>query len=125
MRLQFLALTALPALTSAAYCSGKPSPDAQPNLHPIMTPTPTIIRSVPNAVLQRLGTGDDNISVVHLWGSAYAAHRSRKLCAILWREIARTSTECAGPPQVREGRRARPADEGQHAGLLQRRVRLL
>ena len=71
MRLQFLALTALPALTSAAYCSGKPSPDAQPNLHPIMTPTPTIIRSVPNAVLQRLGTGDDNISVVHLWGSAY------------------------------------------------------
>ena len=82
MRLQFLALTALPALMSAAYCSGKPSPDAQPNLHPIMTPTPTIIRSVPNAVLQRLGTGDDNISVVHLWGSAYAAHRSRKFCAI-------------------------------------------
>ena len=40
MRLQFLALTALPALTSAAYCRGKPSPDAQPNLHPIMTPTP-------------------------------------------------------------------------------------
>ena len=87
MRLQLLALTALPALTSAAYCSGKPSPDAQPNLHPIMTPTPTIIRSVPNAVLQRLGTGDDNISVVHLWGSAYAAHRSRKFCAILWRKL--------------------------------------
>ena len=51
-------------------------------------------------MLQRLGTGDDNISVVHLWGSAYAAHRSRKFCAILWRKIARTSTECAGPPAL-------------------------
>jgi hypothetical protein len=57
--------------SNAAYCHGKPQPDAKPNLNPIFTSDPVFVREVKNAKLYTVGDGDDKISVVHLWGSPY------------------------------------------------------
>ena len=56
------------AVVFAAECHGKPSPSAKPNLNPILTGDPVFVRSVKNAKLYKVGTGDDSISLVHLWG---------------------------------------------------------
>ena len=67
-----LALTAcIVAWASAAECNGKPDPNALPNLNPILTAPHTFVRSVPNASLYTVGSGDDTINVVHLWGTPY------------------------------------------------------
>lgn len=63
------ALVAQPA--AAAYCGGKPSPNAQPNLFPINSTTPTFVRQVSNGKLYRAGTPGFDFWVAHLWGSAY------------------------------------------------------
>ncbi len=55
----------------AAFCNGKPHPDAKPNLNPIFKSDPVFVREVKNAKLYTVGDGDDKISVVHLWGSPY------------------------------------------------------
>jgi len=55
----------------AAECNGKPSPSAKPNLNAIITNEPVFVRSVKNAKLYYVGTGDDKINLVHLWGSPY------------------------------------------------------
>lgn len=55
----------------AAYCHGKPDPGAQPNLNPIYTAAPTFVKAVPNGKLYVVGDGDDQISVVHVWGTPY------------------------------------------------------
>ena len=75
-RLGFLSLSAAVLLlllqpSNAAYCHGKPQPDAKPNLNPIFTSDPVFVREVKNAKLYTVGDGDDKISVVHLWGSPY------------------------------------------------------
>ena len=75
-RLVFLSLSAAVLLlllqpSNAAYCHGKPQPDAKPNLNPIFTSDPVFAREVKNAKLYTVGDGDDKISVVHLWGSPY------------------------------------------------------
>ena len=57
--------------SGAAFCNGKPKPDAKPNLNPIFTSSPVFVREVKNAKLYTVGDGDDKISVVHLWGSPY------------------------------------------------------
>jgi len=57
--------------SNAAFCNGKPKPDAKPNLNPIFTSSPIFVREVKNAKLYTVGDGDDKISVVHLWGSPY------------------------------------------------------
>lgn len=57
--------------SNAAFCNGKPKPDAKPNLNPIFTSDPVFVREVKNAKLYTVGDGDDKISVVHLWGSPY------------------------------------------------------
>ncbi len=56
---------------AAAYCHGKPSPSAQPNLHPIQSGAPKLLGTVPNGVLQSVGEGDETIRVVHVWGTPY------------------------------------------------------
>lgn len=58
-------------LALAAYCSGHPSPNAQPNNNPVWTGTPTFVRSITNAALYTIGSGDTEIPVVHLWGTPY------------------------------------------------------
>ena len=60
----------------AAECNGKPDPNAQPNLNPILTTPHTFVRSVPNASLYTVGSGDDSINVVHLWGLLRCVLRS-------------------------------------------------
>jgi isopenicillin-N N-acyltransferase-like protein len=74
--LTFLSLSVVFALflvqaSDAAFCNGKPKPDAKPNLNPIFTADPVFVREVKNAKLYVVGDGDDKISVVHLWGSPY------------------------------------------------------
>jgi hypothetical protein len=57
--------------TDAAYCTGKPSPNATANLQPILIGAPRLVRSVPNGKLFEVGTGDDVVPVVHLWGTPH------------------------------------------------------
>eukprot|EP00054_Salpingoeca_dolichothecata_P003339 m.26484 g.26484 ORF g.26484 m.26484 type:complete len:436 (-) comp13773_c0_seq2:137-1444(-) len=57
--------------TLAAECHGKPKPDAPPNTNPILSDPPRFVRAVKNAKLYMVGSGDDTISLVHLWGSPY------------------------------------------------------
>lgn len=59
------------ALVSASYCHSHPSPTAQPNVFPITQPEAVFVRSVPNGALYELLVHDQNIAVVHLWGSPY------------------------------------------------------
>jgi len=74
--LAFLSLSAVITLlllntSDAAFCNGKPHPDAKPNLNTIFTADPVFVREVKNAKLYTVGDGDDKISVVHLWGTPY------------------------------------------------------
>ena len=72
MRLMLAALCLLAARTaSAAYCHGAPDPSAKPNLHPIQGKPPVHVRAVSNGLLETAGEGDELISIVHLWGTAY------------------------------------------------------
>ena len=56
----------------AAFCSGKPSPAAQTNNNTIDTGAPVFVRSVANGSLYSVGSGEDRIAAVHLWGDAYS-----------------------------------------------------
>jgi isopenicillin-N N-acyltransferase-like protein len=68
MLLRCLVLALAVASGLAAECNGKPSPGAKPNLNAIITGDPVFVREVPNAKLYYVGSGDDVIPVVHLWG---------------------------------------------------------
>ena len=71
MRLVLLLALALTCNVSASYCNGKPNPAAKPNLNAIDSSPPTLVRTVKNGKLYHVGTGDDKISLVHLYGTAY------------------------------------------------------
>ncbi|XP_045191450.2 protein dcd1B-like [Mercenaria mercenaria] len=58
-----------PAL--AAYCHGKPDPNAQQNLNPIFHGEPRFVRQVKNGKLYVAGEAQDAFNVVHLWGTPY------------------------------------------------------
>lgn len=64
-------LATLPLLVSGAECHGKPSPTALPNTQPVDFSAPRPNKTVTNGMLQYVGTGDDEIAIMHLWGSAY------------------------------------------------------
>jgi len=62
----------------SAFCSGRPCGHhaCQQNNHPLSTAAPLFVRDVRNvtggnATLYSVGIGDDKISIVHLWGTAY------------------------------------------------------
>jgi exportin-7 len=40
-------------------------------LNPIIDEKPVFVREIKNAKLYRIGSGDDSINVVHLWGTPY------------------------------------------------------
>ena len=72
-----LLLSVADLVTEAAYCHGSPSPDAKPNLFPIITAEPKLVKSVKNGRLYDAGLFD----VVHLYGTPYemgAAHAALK-----------------------------------------------
>jgi isopenicillin-N N-acyltransferase like protein len=66
-----LVASAFVAVCDAAFCHGHPDPNAKPNLKPIDTGAPVFVKSVPNAELWTVGTGEYAVSVVHLWGTPY------------------------------------------------------
>ena len=62
----FTSNPALPVHSDAAFdCSGTPNTKA------IWTQDPVFVRSVPNGALYQVGNATQNLSVVHLYGTAY------------------------------------------------------
>lgn len=55
----------LPRSTAAFNCTGTP------NRHPVWTQDPVLVTTVPNGALYHAGNATHNISVVHLYGTAY------------------------------------------------------
>lgn len=72
-RLVVLSLVVSLGVVDAAFCNGRPSPDAKPNMNSIINVLESgdFVRSVPNGSLYHVGNGEDRISVVHLWGGPY------------------------------------------------------
>jgi len=66
-----LVVFACAAAVFAAECHGKPDPNAKENDNPIQAGDPVFVKSVKNAKQYTIGTGDDIINVVHLWGTPY------------------------------------------------------
>lgn len=46
----------------------QPDPNAKPNLNPIQTDPPKFIKQVKNGKLYSVGSGEDIIYLVHVWG---------------------------------------------------------
>jgi len=55
----------------SAYCHGKPDPNAKPNLQPIYTDAPRLVKSTANGKRYTVGNGEDAFDIVHVWGDAY------------------------------------------------------
>jgi len=69
-------LSLLLSPVNGAFCNGKPHPDAQENNNTLDVAAPRYVRSSinatgGNATLYLAGTGDDVLSIVHLWGTPY------------------------------------------------------
>lgn len=63
----------LASSANAAYCGGKPNPNALPNGYPINTAPPTLIptRVAPNGKAYLAGEPGFEFYVAHLWGTPY------------------------------------------------------
>jgi len=61
----------LPSAAYSAYCHGGPQEDAPPNLKPILTAPPTFIRESTNGKLFEVDTGNNKVSILHVWGTPY------------------------------------------------------
>lgn len=66
-----VAFVSLLQFSEAAECHGKPSPTAKPNNNPIYVDPPSFVKSVPNGKLFTVGIGEDEINIVHVWGTPY------------------------------------------------------
>lgn len=64
-----LSVALLPYTASAAYCNMKSNVTGVPNLIPIDLSEPVFVRRVPNGELYTVGSGDDIVSLVHLYGT--------------------------------------------------------
>jgi len=69
--LEFFLASLLPAAGYGAYCHGGPKPDAAPNSKPILMAPPKFVRESTNARLYEVDTGNNKVSILHVWGSAY------------------------------------------------------
>jgi hypothetical protein len=67
----FLAIASLCSVSLAAFCHGKPDPNAKPNLFPINTDAPVFVKSVKNGHLYEATMGDRKLPIVHLYGTPY------------------------------------------------------
>lgn len=72
MRLPLLAfaLTMAMAGMEAAECNGAATPGPR-NVHPIDEAAPVFVKAVPHGKLYRVGQGDDEKDLLHLWGTPY------------------------------------------------------
>eukprot|EP00762_Andalucia_godoyi_P002520 ANDGO_02687.mRNA.1 Protein dcd1A len=68
-----LALVCAGTVLEAAYCHGKPQPNV-PNTQPVYSATTTaqLLRTTSNAKVYVVGSADDTVHLVHLWGSSGA-----------------------------------------------------
>lgn len=56
---------------SAAFCHGKPKPDAKPNAYPILDADPVLMRTSTNGKAFQVGTGGDAYWMIHVYGTPY------------------------------------------------------
>lgn len=61
----------LPSASLSAYCHGSPTPNAPRNLHDILTAPPKFVRETPNGKLFEVSTGNNVVSILHVWGTPY------------------------------------------------------
>jgi hypothetical protein len=69
--LSFALASLLSQSTLAAYCGGRPDPNAQPNAYPIERGEPRFSHSVKNGHAFEAGPPGAEFRVLHLYGSAY------------------------------------------------------
>ncbi|KAA0153182.1 hypothetical protein FNF27_07763 [Cafeteria roenbergensis] len=62
---------ALASSAGAAYCHGKPNPNAQPNLYDINEDAPVPVRTHANGKAFRAGKPGFDFWVIHVWGTPY------------------------------------------------------
>ena len=60
------------------HISLQPDPNAKPNLNPIQTDPPKFIKEVKNGKLYSVGSGEDMIYLVHVWGMSWALYSFSK-----------------------------------------------
>jgi len=68
MKLSFIAQI---GATLGAFCHGGPKPDAPANEMPILDSPPVFDREIKNAKLYWADSGNNKISIVHVWGTPY------------------------------------------------------
>merc|ERR1712131_366819 len=68
MKLSFIAQI---GATLGAFCHGGPKPDAPQNEMPILDSPPVFDREIKNAKLYWSDSGNNKISIVHVWGTPY------------------------------------------------------
>eukprot|EP00003_Mantamonas_plastica_P022198 TRINITY_DN3728_c1_g1_i5.p1 TRINITY_DN3728_c1_g1~~TRINITY_DN3728_c1_g1_i5.p1 ORF type:complete len:503 (+),score=159.67 TRINITY_DN3728_c1_g1_i5:1773-3281(+) len=66
-----LFITLYAATAHAAYCHGKPDPNAPANTIPIYNQPPVYNKAVPNGKLYIAGPPDDRVYLTHVYGTAY------------------------------------------------------
>ncbi len=62
----------------AAECNGKSKP-GPPNLEAVITDKPKFVRQVANGKLYTVGTGDDEMDVMHVWGTPFEMGQAQGL----------------------------------------------
>jgi len=73
----FISLYLLLSTVAADFCHGVPSPNAQPNMNPIVKSPPVLLNTTTNGKLYLGGSGNDTFWILHMWGTPYqmgAAH---------------------------------------------------
>ena len=51
-----------------ALCSMQPDPSAQPNVNPVQSGPPVLVKTAKNGKLYKVGNGEDEIALLHVWG---------------------------------------------------------
>ncbi len=74
----------------------QPDPNAKPNLNPIQTDPPKFIKQVKNGKLYSVGSGEDLIYLVHVWGGWVVIVRIR----YYWHLWCLTSTLTGSPYEM-------------------------
>lgn len=72
-----LAAASLVALGGAAYCGGRPDPNAKMNQYPINTQAPTAINTTANGKAYLAGQPGFEFYILHVYGTAYEVRATR------------------------------------------------
>ena len=74
----FCLLTTMASQALAAECNGQSTP-GPPNLEAVIDEPPVFVRQVANGKLYTVGTGDDIMDVMHVWGTPFEQGQAQGL----------------------------------------------